>query len=509
MRSNYPLVRMTNNVTGLVYYARTYNWNSTSVMTSNRVLTTEFSLPQNLPAGIYSLVEVANGNPSLPVSFTNAPLDAPAGLTGTAGNTQTRLSWNAVPGATAYNLKRLTATTPTYYATVATVSGTSYTNIGLVNGTSYFYAVTDVSPGGESSNSTAIFLTPFGPPPVPASVTAAPDTYARIDLTWNASSGALSYNIRRSAVHNGPYTNLAASVNPFYTDTGLINGNTYYYVISAVGTGGESANSVEASATAQSIGNFGFEIPNIGSGNYQYFPKGGFWLFSVTNGSGIVANGSGFSNPSAPEGTQAAFVQSNGVISQVLSGFVPGTTYTIIYSAAQRSGASQHGGESWNVMIDNTVIQSNSPGGTSYVNYTTTFVATAVTHTLSFVGTDLAGGDNTVFLDNVEVSTAPPAIPNFSFEIPTTANYQYNPSGGSWAFTGASPNGSGLVANGGGFSNPNAPLGVQAAFVQEHGTISQTISGFTPGKIYTLSYSAAQRSATTGNGGETWNVLID
>ena len=152
--------------------------------------------------------------------------------------------------------------------------------------------------------------------------------------------------------------------------------------------------------------NLGFELPSIGSGNYQYDPDGAFWTFngSPGNGSGLIANGSGFGNPVAPQGVQAAFVQSNGVMSQVLSGFTPGTVYTITYSAAQRSGQSQNGGESWNVMIDNTVIKTNNPGSTSYVTYTAVFTATAVTHTLSFVGTDRATGDNTVFLDNVRIS---------------------------------------------------------------------------------------------------------
>lgn len=75
MDSNFPLVRMTNSV-GFVYYARTYNWSSTGVQTSNTVVTTEFALPANLPAGTYSLVAVANGNASDPVLFTT-PLTAP------------------------------------------------------------------------------------------------------------------------------------------------------------------------------------------------------------------------------------------------------------------------------------------------------------------------------------------------------------------------------------------------------------------------------------------------
>jgi len=70
MNSNYPLVRLTDSG-GNVYYARTYGWNSTSVMTSNRVVTTQFTLPAGLPPGSYSLVVSANGNSSIPVSFTN------------------------------------------------------------------------------------------------------------------------------------------------------------------------------------------------------------------------------------------------------------------------------------------------------------------------------------------------------------------------------------------------------------------------------------------------------
>jgi hypothetical protein len=74
MDSNYPLVRMTNSASGNVYYARTYNWSSTGVQTGNTPVTTEFELPVGVltNSGSYSLVVVANGIPSDPVSF-NVP----------------------------------------------------------------------------------------------------------------------------------------------------------------------------------------------------------------------------------------------------------------------------------------------------------------------------------------------------------------------------------------------------------------------------------------------------
>jgi hypothetical protein len=68
MNSNYPIVRLTD-AAGNVRYARTYNWSSTSVMTGNTPETTEFRLPAGLAAGTYSLVVVANGNSSVPVTF--------------------------------------------------------------------------------------------------------------------------------------------------------------------------------------------------------------------------------------------------------------------------------------------------------------------------------------------------------------------------------------------------------------------------------------------------------
>lgn len=67
-------------------------------------------------------------------------------------------------------------------------------------------------------------------------------------LTWNPSLGASGYRIKRSNVQGGPYTTIAQNVqNTEFLDTGLTNGVTYYYVVSAIGNGGEGAGSREIS----------------------------------------------------------------------------------------------------------------------------------------------------------------------------------------------------------------------------------------------------------------------
>lgn len=78
---------------------------------------------------------------------------------------------------------------------------------------------------------------------------------AQVVLNWNPYPGAGSYGVWRSTTPGGPYD--AIDLNSFgslittttYTDPGLTNGTTYYYVVEADGSWGGSNTSNEASAT--------------------------------------------------------------------------------------------------------------------------------------------------------------------------------------------------------------------------------------------------------------------
>jgi subtilisin family serine protease len=87
------------------------------------------------------------------------------------------------------------------------------------------------------------------PPGVPTNVVASGGD-RQVRLTWSAAERAITYRVKRSTNSGGPYTTVASNIKALqFTDTGLNNGTTYYYVVSAVNFFGESANSVEASAT--------------------------------------------------------------------------------------------------------------------------------------------------------------------------------------------------------------------------------------------------------------------
>jgi hypothetical protein len=67
--TNFPLVRITNDATGVVTYARTFNWSSVSIAPGTQSAT-QFTLPAGTPAGQSTLVAVANGIASPPVTVT-------------------------------------------------------------------------------------------------------------------------------------------------------------------------------------------------------------------------------------------------------------------------------------------------------------------------------------------------------------------------------------------------------------------------------------------------------
>jgi subtilisin family serine protease len=81
-------------------------------------------------------------------------------------------------------------------------------------------------------------------PVAPTGVAASAGTL-RVTLWWAALSDATSYVVKRSDASGGPYTVVASDVTgtTFVDTADLVGGATYYYVVAAVNSGGESANS--------------------------------------------------------------------------------------------------------------------------------------------------------------------------------------------------------------------------------------------------------------------------
>ena len=110
-----------------------------------------------LPANYnYSFNTNAAGQVNLIVT-----LPAPTNLMAMATNLLINLKWNSVSGATSYNLKRGTTNGGTYPATFGGLTATNYADANVTNAVNYFYVVTTLGTGGESSNSLQVTAAPL------------------------------------------------------------------------------------------------------------------------------------------------------------------------------------------------------------------------------------------------------------------------------------------------------------------------------------------------------------
>ena len=246
--------------------ATSYNiyWSTTTgVTTLNGTKITGASSPYthtgltNGTTYYYIVTAVNAGGESIASSQVSAsPLppvpSAPTGVSATAGDTQNTVTWSAVTGATSYNIYWSTTTgVTTSNGTKITGATSPYTHSGLTNGTTYYYIVTAANLGGESIESSQVSASPL--PSVPSAPTGVSATAgnAQVSLTWTAVSGATSYKVYRSTTSGTQGTLLGTSTSAAYTDSTAANGVTYYYTITAVNAGGESAGSTQVSGTPQ------------------------------------------------------------------------------------------------------------------------------------------------------------------------------------------------------------------------------------------------------------------
>jgi cellulose 1,4-beta-cellobiosidase len=180
-------------------------------------------------------------------------LAPPASLNAVPGDAQVALSWPASAAASGYSVQRgLLSGGP--YVAVACPASTNYTDTGLQNGTQYAYVVTATyvsgpNAGGSSALSPEALATPQAVVPnAPGGLTASTCS-GSVSLSWSASAGASSYRVKRASVSGGPYGVIGSPTSTSYTDGTAANGSTYFYVVSAVNSSGESPDSSEVSAT--------------------------------------------------------------------------------------------------------------------------------------------------------------------------------------------------------------------------------------------------------------------
>ena len=209
----------------------------------------------------YTLVKTVSTPDPVPVITTPttstpaAPTNVSGIWTSTGPKWQARISWNAVSGATRYEVQYRTPKTGNAWKTDADYSsGTSYISTGLGDYNSYDYRVRAVNANGASEwTEYTLIKTVSTPDPAPAATTPAtptnvsgtwtsrgPNWQARI--SWDAVSGATYYEVqyRTPTTGNAWRTDTDYSSGTSYISTGLGNYNSYDYRVRAVNANGAS-----------------------------------------------------------------------------------------------------------------------------------------------------------------------------------------------------------------------------------------------------------------------------
>src|SRR5262249_30342983 len=153
-------------------------------------------------------------------------------------------SSNGGSAITGYKVYRGTASgNETLVASLGT--GTSWNESGLANGTTYWYQVSAVNSVGEGSRSYEATATPAAPLSVPGAPSFAfvAGGNGTVNLSWNApssngGSAVTGYRVYRGTYSGGETVLTTLGNVASWSDTGVTNGTTYYYQVSALNSVG-------------------------------------------------------------------------------------------------------------------------------------------------------------------------------------------------------------------------------------------------------------------------------
>ena len=205
---------------------------------------TPFYTDLNLASGItyYYKIQASNNTSSSPYSDSvqaQTPLDhnalaAAANVSATGlSPSQIYVKWDAVDTATFYHVYRSASLTGTYDL-VATVASPFHVDTNLAPGTAYFYKIRSGNTVGIGYYSEAAYASTMysnSTLGIPGNIKVTPLSSEELFLTWDSVANASYYNVYRAASSTGSYTFVSKTDTPYFTDTHLTSGRTYYYKI--------------------------------------------------------------------------------------------------------------------------------------------------------------------------------------------------------------------------------------------------------------------------------------
>jgi beta-glucanase (GH16 family) len=174
---------------------------------ANKANIQEFNATPNSGQIAIQYVKVTDNAKSSGIELLLPPPIAPAGLLATAGESQVALKWNTVSGVTGYNVKRSLAAAGPYAALASGVVNTNYTDFAATNGTTYYYVVSSMRSGCESTNSAPVNATPASSVLPPVNLT----------IQWSGSNFTVGWptgTLQSASDLMGPWSDIGKTSSP-------------------------------------------------------------------------------------------------------------------------------------------------------------------------------------------------------------------------------------------------------------------------------------------------------
>jgi len=166
--------------------------------------------------------------------------------------------------------------------------------------------------------------------------------HTEVVLTWEASSftgnsTVTDFNVYRSTDASGPFVLIDSTVELNHTDSGLTNGQIYWYNITAVNSIGESLPSDTVSATPNPYP----DSPELVSAIAGYMSATLNWTAPANNGSGPITGYGLYYGTEMDSATWTLFdTVDDLVLSETVTGLVGGTEYYFGIKAVNADGSS-------------------------------------------------------------------------------------------------------------------------------------------------------------------------
>jgi hypothetical protein len=206
--------------------------------------TTYYFLVQPIFKGWLGACTEVNATPAI------QPPAAPTSLTAVACDGRGQLAWTGSIGASSYNVYQATAFGGPYTKIITGLTSTNTPVGSLTDGTTYYYEVTAVGPGGESSPSNIASIIPFQL--LAPSVTPTPGI-GQITLSFTSQQN-VNYAAYMGTTPGGEtgvpvYTGVGSGGTLNWPIIGLTSGTTYYFKVVATNLCSQTQTSTEISAT--------------------------------------------------------------------------------------------------------------------------------------------------------------------------------------------------------------------------------------------------------------------